>query len=240
MITTAPDKLRIALPAVYLAHALALGAAACATGPAASDGTGQVQMALQIAPGVSLTSAAYTIAGPSGFTSNGTVSVGQTADVPVVLGGLPAGTGYTLTVTGTASDGATVCSGSTGFDVGTNARTTVIVHLACRQPPPTGAVLVNGTTNVCPVLDGIAVLPAEAYVGATIALHAVAHDSDGAPSPLTYAWTASGGALAGASLPDATFTCTAAGTTTLTAAVSDGDAACTDSLSVTVTCTVHP
>jgi hypothetical protein len=236
MTATTSTRIKFALSAACLV----LGVS-CGQGPA-SDGatTGQVQMALQLAPGVSLTSAAYSITGPNGFTGGGTVSVGQTSDVPVALGGLPTGTGYMLTVGGTASDGITVCAGSTMFDVGTNTRTTVIVHLTCSRPPPSGSVQINGQINICPVLDGLSESPADAYVGASVALHATAHDSDGGPSPLTYAWSATGGALQSGPQADATFTCTAPGVVTLTVVASDGDASCNDTLSVTVTCTVHP
>jgi hypothetical protein len=198
-----------------------------------------VGIALQIAPGVSLTSATYTITGPGSFTSSGTIAVGGSSDVPVPVTGLPLGTGYEVDITGLATDNVTTCTGSAGFDVTAGGASTVIVHLVCRQQLG-GQLSVSGVFNVCPVLDGLAASPSEILVGGSLTLTAAAHDSDGGPSPLTYQWSASGGGLTAGIGPDATFTCTASGTFTVGVSVSDGDQTCSnDGLTVTVTCTAH-
>ncbi len=113
------------------------------------------------------------------------------------------------------------------------------VHLLCHQSATTGSVQVGGTFNVCPVVDGIMASPAEVLVGSTIALAASAHDSDAAPSALSYSWTASAGTFDDATLAAPVFTCTAPGVVTVSVAVSDGDPAptCTDQASATITCT---
>ena len=72
----------------------------------------------------------------------------------------------------------------------------VTVPVLCREAGRTGSVLVNGTLNICPTVDGIGANPAEVHVGGTIALSALAHDSDAGPSALSYAWSASDGTLA--------------------------------------------
>jgi hypothetical protein len=216
-------------------------APACApsagSGQLADDGeTGRVGLALQIAPGVSLSSAGYSISGPNSFSSSGTVNVGQTSDVPVVLTGLPIGVGYTLAVNGTASDGIAVCTGSAPFNVSASMMSTVVVHLVCRQPPVAGGVNIAGTTNVCPVLDGLSASPSAARVGGVIQLAAIDHDTDGGPMPLALTWSSSDGSLSGSAATQP-FTCPSIGVFTITAVVSDGEHACDDTLALTVTCT---
>jgi hypothetical protein len=218
---------------------IGIGCAILAAGCGGTPPTGRVGIALQISPGVSLSSASYTITGPGSFDSTGTVTVGGSSDVPVPVSNLPIGTGYLVSVTGVATDGITTCSGSAGFDVTDAGASTVIVHLVCRQQQ-TGQVAVSGTVNICPLVDGLAASPAEILVGGTLLLTAAAHDADSGPSPLVYLWSASGGMLSAGGGPNATLTCTAPGTVSVSVSVSDGDATCSnDSLTVTVTCTAR-
>ena len=215
-------------------------ASSCSQEPsrAESEPTGSVGLALQVSPGVSVTNGDYAISGPNGFMRTGTLMVGQTSDVPVVLTMLPAGTGYTLTANAVASDGITTCSGTTPFDVTSGGpSSSVVVHLVCRVPAQAGVVVATGQINVCPIIEGISANPAEALVGSTLSLAAVAHDADGAPSPLAYTWSASAGSLSSTSAANPVFTCTTAGVATITVTASDGDPACTDSLIMNVTCT---
>ncbi|HSY38117.1 MAG TPA: lamin tail domain-containing protein, partial [Polyangia bacterium] len=192
-------------------------------------------IALQLAPGISLNSVAYAISGPAGFTRSGSVDVSQSATVSATIGGLPAGTGFTIALTSADTSGSTQCMGSAPFSVTAGATTGVTVHLLCHEAPTTGSVLVNGTINQCAVVDGLSANPAEVLVGGAIALSGAGHDTDGAPAALTYHWTATAGTLSDANAQNPTFTCTTAGSVTLTLAVSDGD--CGGSASATVTCT---
>ena len=199
--------------------------------------TERVDIALQVAPGVTLSSASYDILAPDGAVTMGTVSVGATSDVPVSIGPLPVANGYTLIVSGVASNGTTGCSGSSPFDVTDGAPTTIVVHLVCGQSPATGQLLVSGTLNVCPLIDGVSATPANARIGASMALSAPAHDDDASPGPLTYSWSATGGTLSSTSDPAPTLTCTTPGTVVVTVTVSDGDPTCVDQMSFDVTCT---
>jgi len=205
------------------------------------DNVGDVTFALTLAPGLSLNTVAYTISGPNAFTKSGSIDVSHSATVSAVISGLPAGTGFNISLTGTATDGTTTCLGSATFDIVAHQTTSVTVHLDCHQAATTGSVLVNGTLNICPVADGVTATPAEVLVGSSISLAAAAHDTDSGPSPLAYSWTASSGTLSDATAANPTFTCTLAGPATLTLTVSDGDPApgCTSSASVTVTCSGH-
>jgi len=215
-----------------------LGAAACGQGPSrgASESAAVGGQALVISPGVTVSSATYTISGPDDFASAGTVPVGDSPDLSIVLGGLPIGTGYEIDVASTASDGVTTCEGSALFDV-TGSPTTVPVHLVCGVP--TGDVQVTGSLNVCPVLDGLEASPAEARIGGRVSLAASAHDSDNGPSPIAYKWSINGAPLGNHPQPTLNFTCTSAGTASIKVSVSDGDPdpTCADSLTAAVTCT---
>lgn len=212
--------------------AVALASASCS-----GQRTGGVEIALQLAPGVTLSSAEWNIVAPDGSVTTGTVDVGHGSDVPVPVGPLAVANAYLLIVSGVASNGTTGCSGQTSFDVTDGAPTTVIVHLVCGQPPATGQVLVTGNVNVCPIVDGVSATPSSAVVGATLALGAVAHDGDNQPGPLAYSWSTTGGTLSATTGASPTLTCTTAGALVLTVTASDGDASCSDQLSFGVTCT---
>jgi uncharacterized protein YjiK len=204
------------------------------SGSAADQGS--IGLSLQLASGATLNSVSYTITGPSGFSRTGTIDTSQSGVISTTIGGLPAGNGFSIALNGTTTDGATHCGGSASFNVTAGASTTVTVHLTCNEPPRTGSVGVNGTINVCPTVDGITASPAEVSVGATIALSAAAHDSDGGPSAIAYHWTATtGGTFNSADAQNPTLTCTAAGVVTVSVTATDGD--CSGTLSTAVTCT---
>jgi hypothetical protein len=203
--------------------------------------SGSVGLDLQVGSGTTLTSATYTITGPGGYTKSNTIDISNSPTLSFVVGGIPAGQGFNITVSATTADATTTCSGSGApFNVTASATTQVTVALDCHEPAKTGSVLVNGTTNVCPVADGISANPAAVFVGGTVALDGLAHDSDNGPSPLTYTWSASTGTLSSTSAKSPTFTCTVPGPSTITLTVSDGDtsAGCANSLTATVQCTL--
>jgi uncharacterized protein YjiK len=209
----------------------------CSTGSGSSSNSdvGSIGLALQLSSGATLNSVSYTITGPSSFSRSGTIDTSQSTTVTSVIGNLPAGSGLSITLDGTATDGATHCSApATMFAVAAHMTTAVSVHLSCNVPGRTGSVLVNGHLNLCPILDGVSASPSEVLVGSSIALAATAHD-DGGPSPLGYHWTASSGTLSAADAQNPSLTCTAAGVVTVSVTATDGD--CTDMATATVTCT---
>lgn len=206
---------------------------------APEQATGSVGLALTIGSGTVLNSVSYTVTGPNGFTKSDSINVANSTTISATISGLPAGTGYTVTLTGTSTDGSTSCSGTGSFSVVAHQTGMVSVNLDCHEAPRTGSVSVNGVVNVCPVIDGIGANPGEALVGTTVALTAMAHDSDAGPAPLAYAWSTTSGTLSSTSAQNPTFTCTAPGAAKITLAVSDGDTAagCADTSSVTINCT---
>jgi phospholipase C len=203
-------------------------------------GLGSVDIAL-VQGGVTLTSVSYAISGPNGFSKSGSIDVASSATLSAVIGGLPAGNGFTITLTATATDGTTTCGGSAQFNVTAGTVTKVSVTLDCHQAPRTGSIAVTGTVNICPNLDSLSASPAEVAVGSSLSLSAAADDPDNGPSPLAYSWTASGGTLTGANTASPSLECTSTGTVTVSVTVSDGDplASCAAQGSVQVTCSGH-
>jgi hypothetical protein len=204
-----------------------------------SERSGEVGLALQVQPGVVLNTVSYAITGPGAFSKTGSIDVSNSSTISAVISPVPAGTGASITLSATTSDGATQCAGSASFNVVARTTTAVSVHLTCHEAARTGTLLVNGSLNVCPAIDGVSASPAEVLVGGSVSLNVSAHDTDMAPSPLAYHWTASSGALSDPTLANPRFTCTGAGVATLTVTASDGDASpnCADTGTVTVTCT---
>ena len=204
-----------------------------APAPESSEGVGSIGLALQTG-GVTLNSVSYTIVGP-GFTRSGTINVEKSTQISALIGGIPAGNGYSITLSASdAGNSGTFCTGSATFNVMAGATSTAQVRLQCKTPAKTGSVMVNGVVNICPVIDSLSIAPAETTVGNAVGLSASGSDADHVPSALSYSWTSSSGVLTGASSATASLTCTAVGPVTVTLTVGDGD--CTDTLSQTVTC----
>ena len=199
---------------------------------------GEVGLKLQLTPGFSLDSVTFTITGPNAFVRTGSFGVGQSNTVAITIPTLPAGSGYSIALSGTTTKGNATCGGAASFDVVAHQVTPVLVGMACHEAAREGSVLVNGSLNVCAVADGISASPSEVLVGGTLSLSALAHDTDAGPQPISYGYTASSGTLSDAQAQNPTFTCTEAGQVTIAVRVSDGDpaVACADSSSITVTC----
>lgn len=220
--------------------ALALSALGSACGgpdgsgdPGTLTDTGNVELALKVADGIELDTVYYEITG-NGFSKSGDVPVSRSGTLRIRVGGIPVGEGYLITLRAEGAEEVT-CEGSEQFDVSRGRTTSAHVTLMCRVPGGKGSVLVTGEFNVCPVIDGVTVLPEETEVGGAIQFAAEASDSDEAPTALSYEWTASSGNLGDASTPATEFVCTAPGVATVTLTVSDG--ACEESVAVPVTCT---
>ncbi|MCG8556204.1 MAG: hypothetical protein MJD61_13090 [Proteobacteria bacterium] len=198
---------------------------------------GRVLLALQLPTGTLLDQLSLTVT-DSGGTSvlTRTLDVShETSSIQTQLG-LPAATGYSLGLSGTAADG-TSCEGSSPFDIVAGQVTMVSITLQCfsNGGAPLGAVQV--TTSVpsavieCPTIASYTVHPLAADVGGA-AIQLTGTASSGTPA---MSWTASSGMLASASSADTTFTCTEAGAVTLTLTLTQGSS-CSHSESLTVTC----
>jgi hypothetical protein len=224
-----------------LCLALALVGGACTPGPLGEEGspaTGSVRLALEIQPGVTVSTADYRITGPGSLVVKGTVDVGDSADVSVPIPGLPPGMGYDVQVQAWASDDMTLCRGESAFIIVDSAPSMVLVHLDC-QKPPQGDLMVQGSFRVCPVLEGIGASPGEVLVGASLSLSATVRVPDDRLGPPAFKWQSTSGSLTGGSWADQIFTCTAAGPATVRVTTSDAnkDPECEEAMQLTVGCT---
>ncbi len=200
-------------------------------GPVAN--AGQLQVALQLANGTTVSSASFAITGPGGFTKSGSLNVANSGTISATIGGLPAGNGYSITLSATSTDGSTSCSGSASFNVTAGGTSSVTVHLSCHEAATTGSVMVSGSINQCPIIDSVS---SNAPAGNVIAISSTAEDPDGGPQPLSYQWTASSGTLSNATSANPTLTCTAPGVVSLVETVSDGDSGCNSTFNLQVRC----
>lgn len=212
------------------------------------------ELALTLTGGVDLSSVTVTVSNSTtSYTQSTVVSLVQSQAIRAVLGGIPAGPGYILNVTGTTSTDLPCAGSSAPFSVATGAVTSVSVNVICEASGVdggTGSVLVSGTTSIgpgCAAVANLSANPAEANVGATMQLSGSGLDSNG-DTDVTLTWTladASIGSLSTTSGGSAVFTCNAAGTETVTLTASTGDggtsgggATCSGSLSVSLVCDV--
>jgi arylsulfatase A-like enzyme len=223
------------VPLIWLALAASGPLGGCIREPSGSSDvelTGSIGLALTAAPGVTLNSVTYTVTG-NGFTKTGAIDTSVAPTISGTIGGIPAGKGFTITLTATSVEGGATFTGSATFDVTAGATTSVTVHLNGGVKTGNGSVVVNGTINVNPSLDEVTVTPQTVLVGGTIKLAAVGSDPDAGPSPLTTYWSTTGGVIDNPIGPNATLTSATPGTFTVTVTVSDGDG--TDTATTTVT-----
>jgi len=205
--------------------------------PSAKGGdanSGSIGLDLKIGGGVVLNSVNYTVTGNGITPITGTIPVdasGSTASL--LLGALPAGKGYLITLS--ADDGkGTKCGGTATFDVTAGQTVGVSVPLTCGTATTRGNANINGTFNTCPEITSLIVAPLATDVGNNITVSAAGSDVDG--NALTFAWTSPGGTFAAADAGATTFKCAVPGTNTLTISISDGKG-CTSTLSADVLCT---
>ena len=97
---------------------LALGVGAqfigCSSEPISNAGdeqSGSIGLNLDAAPGVTLNAVTYTITG-NGFTKTGAIDTSGSPTISGTIGGIPAGKGYTITLTATSVEGNTTFTGS--------------------------------------------------------------------------------------------------------------------------------
>jgi hypothetical protein len=111
------------------------GAANAGQKNAGQSAPGSLSVALVVPPNFQINTISYQLT-KTGFSLAGNLNVAQSGTVSGVIGGIPAGTGYTLALT--ASDVAkkfTGCAGSSMVAVTGGATTPVSVNIECHLPP---------------------------------------------------------------------------------------------------------
>jgi hypothetical protein len=158
------------------------------------------------------------------------------ASISVYLGELPVGSGYQVTLSATATNGAE-CAGKSNFKVKKDETVVVSVKMQCSggiADPDVGAAKISGqlipATGDCPaVIDRIEAAPSS--VGLNIPVNVEVFPTDG-PAPII-TFSASGGNLM-ANASRATFRCTAEGQFDVTAEVTR--AGCVQHASARIKC----
>jgi hypothetical protein len=210
-------------------------AASCSSGAGSpgAERTGTVGLAVSAPGGITVNEVSYVITGPT--SESGTVDVsGANNAISFVVGGLAQGSGYTITLSATDTQGDLCTSVPISFDVSFQQTTQVATNLVCTvgdggytlADSGTGAVQVGATvttamnpTTTCPTISSFSVSPAEAVVGWPMSV-SVSTLPGGAA--VTYSTVATDDAGTGAativpSATGATLTCTAPGQLQLTA-----------------------
>jgi hypothetical protein len=221
------------------------GQASNSTTPSSpGDGTGAVGFALTLPGGAIISSVTYELFTGSGAPvilpsepNPGTVNVTNSAGIAFQLGGVPAATGDSISLTASIAGGGTCQGSASGFNVTAGGTTNVTVQLLCSLPgSDAGILFVTGTTSFCGTWTSLSSTSNEVYVGESLVLTGTA--TGPSPSNLGYTWTMSNpigafGATAGGvgaqgqdegvgPSDPMQFLCTAPGTTTITMVVDDG------------------
>jgi len=108
---------------------------------AEEDHVGSIALSLKIGD-KQLDSMSYAIVG-TGFSKSGSLDVSHSSKVSGIVGGIPFGNDYALTMTGKGVGGAALdCSGSTSFDLKDVGPLPVSIQITCKEPdtvvpPPT-------------------------------------------------------------------------------------------------------
>src|SRR5580692_11188987 len=95
-----------------------MGCSSAGTGGASTpgdDAVGSVGMQLTLAGGEQLNAVAWILTGPGGASTvvqSGSVAVGNSQSVSFLIGGIPSGGGYTISLSGTTTDHNATCAGS--------------------------------------------------------------------------------------------------------------------------------
>jgi hypothetical protein len=239
-----------------------------ATTPGAGEKTGAVGIALSLPGGDVISSVTYDLLNSSGTPvtlpnapNPGTVNVSNSAAIAFQLGGVPAATGDSISLTASTAGGATCQGSASGINVTAGSTTKVTVNMLCSLPgQDAGSVFVSGTESNCGTWTSLSTTNSEVDVGESIVLTATGTGL--IPSKLGYTWTMSnpigafGATSGGVGTPGQDegvgpsdpmqFMCTAPGTTTITVVVDDGPTnggTCPANLSTyatTVTCDAAP
>jgi len=145
-----------------------------ASGPSAIAGNGALGLQLTLAGGEHISTVNYTLQNAS-VTKKGSYNVSATTSLSFVIGSVPAGSGYAISLTATSDDGSVTCAFPAPGDaivgnitVVDDTTTQVSVNMQCtvNQGMDAGSVLLYAATSNCPVWNTIVANPANVTVDA--------------------------------------------------------------------------
>jgi alpha-tubulin suppressor-like RCC1 family protein len=214
--------------------------------------TGTLSLDLQIAPSLTISAVDWSLTNPALLPADrtGSVPVANSQAIQFVIGGLPAGDGYSITVTATTvGTQVLTCVGSAVFSVQANTTSAVGINLVCSgggADAGGGSVSIGGTATIapsCAAVTSLSASPSEVDLGGSIHLAANGIDAAGQSADVTFSWAVTGGTGMGTLTPatgaSPAFVCTAAGpvTVTVTATIGSDAGTCqTNTSSVVLTC----
>jgi hypothetical protein len=188
-----------------------------------SPQVGQVGMNVNVfgATGTSLGSITYACTnGTSSFT--GRVDIGDAQSIHWVVGGVPAGSGYTCTLTTSDSSG-DACSGMVAtFSVMAGELTRVMANVTCAVPPTDAASFPDVTTGPleidagvivgqegpgCPGIESFSISPPEVLPPQTAALASTSTTGGGGTKTLQWSTDCVGAVILNPTSENATFSC---------------------------------
>jgi hypothetical protein len=193
-----------------------------------SGAGGQLQLALTLPGGVTVSAVSWKVLSSTGATlAMGNINTSNASATPSVSVGVPPGTGDTVTMAAMTSTGATCSGTSAPFNVTAGMVVGVPVTVNCSATNTgtgIGSVVVTGTLvegDNCPALASWSISPQmTAAQGGIIDVSALATDAD-VGETLSYAWSATAGSFVSAMMPSTQYTCAAAGMHTLTVTITD-------------------
>jgi Calcineurin-like phosphoesterase len=197
------------------------GPASGTSGPTATSDTGSLGMAVTLPGGEHLNTVNWTVFdSTNAVVQTGAVPVGNSLTITFTVGGLNPGS-YTISISGTSTDGLATCAGSAAFTITARATTNVVDLLQCNAPlSEAGSANVNAPTYACAAVATASVTPSETTVGSAVTLAATATGPNAAG--FSYAWSAPSGTFSNPGAAITSFTCTTAGTIPVTISVADG------------------
>ena len=182
-----------------------LALAACGAQRSQSSASGEVELAVQALSSADVAGVSVTVAGPALPAPRVSILYARGAQWGALLGGLPAGTGYTFTVAATDAGGTVIYTGSASNITILRGQTVVVVITAQQAKAP------DAFQNAFPVIDSLVISSASVAPGDQVSAKVLAHD----PNPLdtvTLQWQSTCGTFADATVANAIWTAPVAAT----------------------------
>lgn len=202
-------------------------AASCMSTNNSGEG-GQLQLALTLPGGVTVSAVSWKVLSSTGTTlAMGNINTSNSSATPSVSVGVPPGTGDTVTMSAMTSAGATCTGTSAPFNVTSGMVVGVPITVNCSSTMTgtgLGSVVVSGMLvegDNCPALVSWSISPQmTAANGGIIDVSATATDAD-VGETVSYVWSATGGSFVSTTMASTQYTCGAAGNQTLTVTITD-------------------
>ena len=162
---------------------------------------GKVSGLLTLGNDTSIPSVNYVLQNGTSVVQSGVITTNNSAQVNFELGGIPAGSGYVITLSGTSADGGVSCLGtSQAFAVTARNTANVGVNLICTSgTTDAGQAIIIGAENFCgtwqsvstagPGLDAAPSNGSEVFADGTTPIVISATANGAATSDLVYTWS---------------------------------------------------